>query len=252
MLYVDSVRGSPFVNGSHPLMPAAGIDGCPGGWLVVHDSARGLDAFVSPSIAMALAALPPNTTVGIDIPIGIPEQGVRQCDVEVRQLLGERASSVFPTPLRIVLSVTDYVEANRLQRTMGRGLTRQSFGILPRIREVDAWIRRNSGLGPTLHEGHPELCFAVWNGDRPMAQPKRSPGGKVHRWKLIDAEFPGARARLTGVLRPASGSSAFAEDDLCDAIAALWSARRIACGAHVTVPHVLQRDVYGLPMQIKG
>jgi len=240
------------VSGSHPLLPAAGIDGCAGGWLVVHDTARGLDAYIAPNIAMALAALPPQTLAGIDIPVGIPEQGLRQCDVEARQLLGERASSVFPAPLRGVLNVTDYVEANRIQREAGRGLSRQTFAVLPKIREVDTWIRRNSGLGPTLHEVHPELSFAIWNGDRPMAQPKKSPGGKVHRWKLIDAGFPGARARLTQVLRATAGSAAFSEDDLCDAIAALWSARRIVGGAHITVPRPLQRDVYGLPMQIKA
>ena len=240
------------MSAGHPLQPTAGIDGCTGGWLVVHDTARGLDAYIAPNIAMALAALLPQTLAGIDIPVGIPEQGLRQCDVEARQLLGERASSVFPAPLRGVLNVTDYVEANRIQREAGRGLSRQTFAILPKIREVDTWIRRNSGLGPTLHEVHPELSFAIWNGDRPMAQPKKSPGGKVHRWKLIDAVFPGARARLTQVLRATAGSAAFGEDDLCDAIAALWSARRIVRGAHITVPRPLQRDVYGLPMQIKA
>ena len=235
-----------------PLQPTAGIDGCAGGWIVVHDTARGLDAFIAPTLATALAALPPQTQTGIDIPVGIPEQGTRLCDVEARRLLGPRGASVFAAPLRIALGATDYVEASRLQRTQGRALSRQSFAILPKIREVDTWIRRNSGLGPTLHEVHPELSFAVWNGDRPMAQPKTSPGGKVHRWRLIDAEFPGARARLTQLLRATAAAGTFADDDLCDAIAALWSARRIARGAHMTLPRQLQRDVYGLPMQIKA
>lgn len=233
-------------------LPAAGIGSCAGGWIVVHEAARGLDAFVTPTITLALRALPPRTEAGIDVPIGIPEQGTRACDIEARGLLGLRAAAVTPAPLRIVLNATDYLEANRLQRTLGRVLSRQSFAMLPKIREVDTWIRRNSGLGPTLHEVHPELSFAVWNGDRPMAQPKTSPGGKVHRWKLIDAAFPGARARLAQQLRTTAGTASFGDDDLCDAIAALWSARRIACGRHVTVPRQLQRDAYGLPMQIKA
>lgn len=237
---------------SHPLLPAAGIDGCAGGWLVVHDGPRGVDAFIAASIAVVMKALSPPTVVGIDIPIGIPETGARDCDTEARRLLGERGSSVFPAPLRAVLTLTDYGEANLLQKTLGRGLSRQTFGILPKIREVDTWIRRNSGLGPTLHEVHPELSFAIWNGDRPMAQSKKSPGGKVHRWKLIDAEFPGLRARLAQLLRAVNDADAFEEDDLCDAIAALWSARRIARGAHLTLPARLQRDTFGLPMQIKG
>lgn len=232
--------------------PAAGIDGCAGGWLVVYEAARGLDAFVAPTITMALCALPPRTEAGIDIPIGIPEQGARACDIEARRLLGLRAAAVFPAPLRIALNATDYAAANRLQGTLGRGMSRQSFAMLPKIREVDVWIRRNSGLGPTLHEVHPELSFAVWNGDRPMAQPKTSPGGKVHRWKLVEAAFPGARARLAQLLRTTVGPGSFGDDDLCDAIAALWSARRIARGAHLTLPRQLQRDAYGLPMQIKA
>jgi predicted RNase H-like nuclease len=219
---------------------------------VVRDGLAGVDAFIAPTLTQAMSMLPAATVVGIDMPIGIPETGARDCDTEARRLLGPRGSSVFPAPLRAVLTLRDYGEANLLQKALGRGLSRQTFGILPKIREVDTWIRRNTGLGPTLHEVHPELSFAIWNGDRPMAESKKSAGGRLQRCRLIDAGFPGLRADLLQRLRTMRDPRVFAEDDLCDAIAALWSARRIARGAHLTVPVKLRHDAFGLPMQIKG
>lgn len=49
----------------------------------------------------------------IDVPIGLPEAGPRTCDLEARRLLrAPRASSVFPAPLRSMLSAHDQHEAS--------------------------------------------------------------------------------------------------------------------------------------------
>ncbi|MBP1156496.1 putative RNase H-like nuclease [Paenibacillus sp. PvR052] len=72
----------------------------------------------------------------------------RRCDVLARQLLKlGRASSIFPAPVREVLTASDYVDANALQRRVsGRGLSRQSWALVPKIRSLDE-LRCRAGRG---------------------------------------------------------------------------------------------------------
>jgi predicted RNase H-like nuclease len=52
--------------------------------------------------------------VAVDVPIGLPERGSRDCDVEARRLLGVRSSSVFPAPIRAMLAAGSQAEASRI------------------------------------------------------------------------------------------------------------------------------------------
>src|ERR671930_12480 len=55
-----------------------GIDACGGGWVgVVLDGAGGTAAVFGRTVAALLEAAPPVATIGIDIPIGLLEEGVR-------------------------------------------------------------------------------------------------------------------------------------------------------------------------------
>src|SRR5262245_17947920 len=94
----------------------AGIDGCRGGWLCVLAAGDGrtLTARVEVSLGVLLCDLPRETLMAIDIPIGLVDRGARRCDLEARLCLGPgRGSSVFPAPLRCVLSAGSYDEACR-------------------------------------------------------------------------------------------------------------------------------------------
>jgi predicted RNase H-like nuclease len=77
--------------------------------------------------------------VAIDIPIGLAdvyEQGGRSCDRLARSLLAVRRSSVFPTPIRGTLAAATWEEAcvfSRDSANTGMGLSKQAFGILPKI-----------------------------------------------------------------------------------------------------------------------
>jgi predicted RNase H-like nuclease len=171
--------------------------------------------------------------VAIDIPIGLPERGGRACDVEARALLGPRRSSVFPAPVRAVLGCTTWFEANAKARaTDGRGLSRQVFNLLPKIAEVDAAISPRQQR--RIVEAHPELCFASMAGT-PLAAPKRTAGGRA------------ARESLVGV--PAVRPAGAAPDDVLDALAALWTARRVALGREQRLGDNA-RDARGLRMEI--
>jgi hypothetical protein len=71
--------------------------------------------------------------IAVDIPIGLPEKGPRQADVEARRFVGPRRSSVFPTPPRAILEAPTYDEAIVLAQALG-GLA--SHG------RVSPWRRR--------------------------------------------------------------------------------------------------------------
>src|SRR5271166_1460230 len=126
--------------------------------------------------------------VGIDIPIGLPDSGSRRCDLEARKMIGSRRSSVFPAPARAVLGAASYEEALARSRAVtGRGLSRQTFGILPKIAEVDRLMtpERQSHLV----EVHPEVGFSVLSG-HPMSRHKATPEGHAERLAALRRLFP--------------------------------------------------------------
>lgn len=194
--------------------------------------------------AKALFADGTAVVTAIDIPIGLPDTGSRLCDQEARRLLRARASSVFPAPLRGVLNAPNYAAANALSRSAGTGLSQQTFALIPKIREVDQALLRSPALAATVFEVHPELSFREWNGGRPMGHAKRSGFGFVERLRLANSVYAGEAQRIRVQVKRREVS----DDDILDAIAALWTAERIHKGAAHHLPAALQKDAMGLPM----
>jgi predicted RNase H-like nuclease len=190
-------------------------------------AARGGDYCVRvvPSLDEVAAALGSArlAAAAIDITIGLPSCGPRACDKEARRLLGPRRSSVFPAPARSVLAARTYAEACTLSRSAcGRAVSRQLFNILPKVREVDALA--SPALQDRLFEMCPELSLAMASG-RPMAHNKRTPPGRAERLAVLHRAFPMAGSLLEAA--PPKGAHA---DDVLDAFAGAWTARRIAAG----------------------
>ncbi len=225
-------------------MLIAGVDGCPAGWAVALDHGGDLRFEIVPTIADVIARVP--GIIGIDIPIGLPESGARAADRLARQASG-RPSSVFPTPVRGVLGLATHAEASARHRAIdGRGLTIQAFGILPRIAEVDAALRADLRLVERVIEVHPEVTFATMAGRR-LAHSKKTREGRAERLALLAPDFGDAPATAgTGILR-----RHLAPDDVLDAFAALWTARRIASGTSRSLPDPPPLDAAGLPMAVR-
>jgi predicted RNase H-like nuclease len=199
---------------------------------------------IETAMSAALARLPFDAILGIDIPIGLPRSGDRPCCREARRLLGLRASSVFPVPVRPCLDAGSREAASDLQaRIDGRRISVQAWNILPKIREIDALLKAQPLLRGRVFEVHPELCFTRWAGS-PMQHSKKTSAGRTARETLIDRRWPGARKQALPVIR---GNAV--PDDLNDAFAALWTAQRIAAGnaCYLNSPDL---DAEGLPMRI--
>ena len=239
-------------------MTIAGIDGCKGGWLCIEELNDGLRVFIARNIRDAVDLLPLGTLIGIDIPIGLPNDDSRQCDIEARRLLGARGVCVFPAPLRVTLEnttdATSYEVAKQTQRrhhTRGKGISQQAWRILPKIREVDVFLRADVKRAEQILEVHPEVCFAQWNGATPISSNKKGAPGKAARAALIDDIWPMQRERLLDELKQ-TDRGRFEVDDLYDAFAALWTMRRYRAGHSRTLPGARERDAVNLPMQIIG
>lgn len=171
---------------------------------------------------------PAAQVIALDIPIGLPDQGARACDLAARQILGRpRASSVFPAPIRPVLAATSYTAACQIRsRIEAKKLSIQAWGIMPKICEVDEALRHDPALLTTVHEVHPEVSFFFLGGGQPCQHSKKSSTGRAERRRLL-APFFGAWLTAALAERRQLGS---AEDDILDAFAALWTAERIAGG----------------------
>jgi predicted RNase H-like nuclease len=206
-------------------MTLVGVDGCHGGWLaLISRPQRPVDAHVYGSFAEVVANVNSMAHFGVDIPMGLPDFGARTCELEARQRLGRaRKSSVFPAPPKECLSAQSYEQACQIcYRIDGKKMSRQAYGILPKIREVDRYLARHAEARRRIAEVHPEVSFATWQGGGGLTHGKKTAAGKLERRALIEQLWPDTMDRLRVALR----GHDYLLDDLHDAFAALWSTRR--------------------------
>jgi predicted RNase H-like nuclease len=235
----------------------AGVDGCPGGWIVAFVRPQSAEARlrIVPRFADVLAAPEGPAVVAVDMPIGLPERvgaGGRAAENGVRPLLGARQSSVFSVPSRAAIYAANYGEACRIAQTTSeppRKVSKQLFNIAPKIREVDEALRADPDAAGRVFEVHPELAFWRLNSGRALTEPKKiksrpcEPGLKLRRSLLLGAGF--AEDVVNAV--PPKGAAA---DDLLDALACAAIARRIHAGLAQPFPNPPPRDAFGLAMAI--
>lgn len=180
--------------------------------------------------------------LGVDMPIGLPVDARRACDVEARRALGLRGSSIFPTPPRACLGAASHADAVRLARAaFGAGISVQAFHLLPKIEEVDALV--DPCDEDHIVEISPELAFATMqrlrSGETAPLPRKVEREGVHARRSLLDAEGFDVRPTPRGAR----------VDDVLDAYAVLWSAERFARGEAIVLGDG-RRDARGLLMRI--
>ena len=229
---------------------AIGVDGCRSGWFYVALSPNNPPEWgVVSRLEYLLPKVGGSDRVFVDIPIGLlTEQSGRTCDREARLKLKGRTSCVFSAPVRSVLGATTYEEAKiRSKAACDTKLTKQAWGLVPKIREVDTLLCQNDNAKRFVREVHPELCFWALNGRKPMSKSKKEDFGFEERLRVLTTWLPCAEnviaevqsKKIRGVLR----------DDIVDAMVAAVTALADPSTLR-TVPENPPLDSLGLPMEM--
>ncbi len=222
-------------------MRAIGLDGYRRGWVaVLLDGDRQEISFHS-HVAQALAR--PFNRAGIDIPIGMTDDGERDCDLLARAKLRPHTSRVFTGARRwLWLEYNDPDDANReARRREQKRVSRQLWHLGEKIMEVDAFVRANSSRD--VREVHPELVFLRLNDNKPLPSKKSQEGDSLRRYLLKRQGFRDLDVWLSG-RRIGTGAK---RDDVLDACAVAIAARDVAKWIPAAAPTI---DAYRLPMQI--
>lgn len=231
-----------------------GVDGCPARWMAVWgplSGADGINAATFPDFGAILAQVPSHAAIAIDMPIGLldaAERGGRMCEVEARRLLRPCGSRVFAAPVFKALSFDSHALAsdeNARSSAFGLGISVQCFGLFPRLRDIHAII--TPAQQRTIIETHPELSFACMNVGQAVVAPKRTKEGRAKRLALLAGEGFTDVETWFGRIRRRDAEY----DDIMDAFACFWTARRHARGETVSLPSSPPRDSRGLEMAIR-
>lgn len=240
----------PMTASGHPT--GIGVDGCPAGWVAVRvGGGRAPEVDVFPSVEVLHRRWDgPDHLFLIDVPIGLPDtESHRPCDRAARAYLGRRASSVFNPPTRAALDASTYREAaDRNASACGKRLSRQSWGIVPRVREVDVFLRADPSRQRRLREAHPETLFQALNGGATLVHTKKDPAGQEERLRIVERLVPGAR-ELCARARRTWPRRDVRPDDVLDALVAAAVASRLRDGLS-TLPPDPEPDALGLVQEM--
>jgi predicted RNase H-like nuclease len=190
-----------------------GIDGIPGGWVAVYLDSSGGQRFDYAKSALELLSAPYARAM-IDMPIGLPVRGYRQCDIEARAIVGSRVFLGARTGVWLFKTLDEANASYWQTEGVGRGISMQLFCIRDKLRELN-----ESALPPRLFEAHPEMIF--WRMAGRVLEKKNSEIGREERIALLESKglervrrWLGQR-QYTGIRR----------DDLIDACACAVAAR---------------------------
>ncbi|MGN6379756.1 MAG: DUF429 domain-containing protein [Gaiellales bacterium] len=211
-------------------MDVAGVDWSRAGWVavVLRDGAF-LQAALASSFGELREPLAGCACIAVDVPIGLPDDGPRRADVEAREFVGPRRSSIFASPPHWAIEAADYPAALAQARDAGAaGISAQAYALRRQIAEVAEIARADD----RIHEAHPEVSFRAMSGDV-LTLPKRTWGGFTLRRRLLSAQGIAIPDELADADRAGI-------DDVLDAAAAAWTSQRIAGGTAESFPRAAE------------
>jgi predicted RNase H-like nuclease len=229
-----------------------GIDGAKGGWAVATcKNGKAFVQFFKKIEDVWHSYRDKLELVLIDIPIGLPhsEKRYRSCDEEARKFLGyPRSSSIFSPPCREVFKARDYKEALAInKKILGKGLSKQAWNIVPKIKEVDEFVIKNPEAVKFLKESHPEVAFKGLKGEVAKFS-KRDEEGYKERIEFLRILF-----RKFGCEIVEDKIKGLRRDDIVDALILLATGILAIKkeGNICSFPtNFKEKDLLGLPMEI--
>lgn len=232
-------------------MFVSGIDGCKSGWFAVSiypDDRFEFDVYAT--LSDAWDNLNSASLILIDVPIGLKEDGAdeRLCDKFARNILGQpRSSSVFRVPCRPAVFEEEYEQSSQKNYEMtSTRISPYTWGIVPKIREVDEFLNNNIMARKVIRESHPELCFWSFNGDSMLYKKKESGGiGVAERKSILNDVYPLSNE----IFLKARRFSKVQDDDILDAISLAVNADKNKKNL-ISIPGDTIKDNQGLPMEM--
>ena len=227
----------------------AGIDGSKGGWVCVSgyennykelkfEKLKEFNDIKSENFNLVLVDIP----IGLDIDL---KKGGRIVDKLARKELLTNKSSIFNAPSRLVLEAKNYEEANKINKKKGMGLSKQSWNLVKKIKEVDDFIRNSNKT--IIFESHPEIIFQVMKRDK-VSTKKKNDEGIIERRNLLEKN---GFNKVFLERNLSAKDSFYKKDDFIDACSLFWSANRAIAKTEVKIPNDIVLDSEGIIMQIK-
>lgn len=232
---------------------SVGIDGCKGKWLCVAISRTGCEVNLFDHIREVCEHYEPADSILIDMPIGLPENANdMRPDAALRKALKGKASSVFNVPCRQAIYQAEYEKASATNHEiMGKKLSKQSFAILPKIKEVDLFLQTNPAWKNHLLESHPEYCFSLLNSGLPVIENKQTAEGMTKRLSLLQQHYPNS-CELLNRFKMRYPTLASKNDDLLDALVLAVVGKIGLKKGFYTIPDIPLTDEKAIKMQIIG
>ena len=202
-----------------------GIDGCKSGWFSIWENQ---DKSIHSSVFSNLNELKnffkneSQLILGIDMPVVLSEVIPRQADQLARKLLSKKASSVFTAPTPEMLDQPNYEKASLVsKRLFGKSMSLQSWYLFPKIKDVQTMIHHED---MQIYEIHPELSFRAMNNEQVILESKKTQEGFALRKALLSMHF---KNFIFEEIRRHYARKDVMDNDILDALAVLWSAKRI-------------------------
>ena len=228
-----------------PYQILAGVEPVRGGWLVAPGNLQGISlapqpAYVLGTLAEVLDYRPSFSVVALHAPVGAQEKAheERSCDSLARELLGRRRSAVVRAPSKALMEATTFEEAQRIDPSVDIVRWRSLAKASEAIREVQSWRQR------AVWEVNPELSFRQMNDGVNLTYGRRTMLGRKERIELLIHKLPGTERIL------AERPKGVREDKLVDALADLWTARRVIAHAITRAADPPVWDEEGVRMDI--
>lgn len=227
-----------------------GIDGCKGGWITAILEKGELRIEKYKNITEVIINYENFDNMLIDMVIGLPSnmtQYENRPERSARRIIAPRTSTIFPVPSRqAVYENSEEVQIKANKQALGKGLSKQTMAILPKMREIDEFIHKNVRYKNVIKESHPEVCFARLNGFVVMTK-KAQVEGLTERVHILSRYLP--ELTLQYITEQAMVLKCNA-DDIVDAICLTVTANLDLQGKTEVIPTNVHMDEKGLKMQM--
>lgn len=201
-----------------------GIDATRFGWVGASIGKNTGEIYFYQKFADLIKKISSSSRILVDMPIGLSDKNIafypqRPCDAAARKLLGKKHSSIFSPPCIEALYKNNYADASRINfEVLGKKLSKQSWNIAPKIRELNAFLHLNPQWRGKILESHPELAFHFFNKNQPLLHSKKTKEGITERIQILEKHYSPAKSLFHSFLEDKDIRNKTNKDDIADAL----------------------------------